>query len=137
VTAFEQYLPQVLAHPLHRLVGLHSVEARDGRSVIDITVNDAAVNPFGAFHGGVVYLLCDLACYTALLSTLQPGENAATHELHVTVLRSAALGEQVRFTGTVIKRGRAIAFMEAEAHAGERLLARASVTKSMLPRSAG
>lgn len=84
------------------------------------------------FHGGVVYTVCDMACYAALLGELADGENAATHDIHVSVMRAARVDDRVRFISRVIRRGRNIAFTEAEARCGEDLLARASVTKSIL-----
>lgn len=130
--ALERILPLVENHPLHRYLGVEKIHADAGCSRIEIAVGDGAVNPRGAFHGGVAYTLCDMACYTALLSELKDDEDAATHDIHVSVLRAAQRGDRVVATGKVIKRGRNIAFMEAELHCGDRLLARASVTKSIL-----
>jgi acyl-coenzyme A thioesterase PaaI-like protein len=80
----------------------------------------------------VVYALGDTICLAALLGLLAPGETAVTHDLHVSMLRAARLGDEVRFTGRVIRRGRAIAFMEAVVESGDQLLARITSTKSIL-----
>lgn len=132
MSALEQLLPMVLAHPLHQYIGVDAIDAADGRSRIEIVIGDNTVNPRGAFHGGVAYLLCDMACYAALLSVLAEGENAVTHDLHVSMLRAAKLGDRVVASANVIKRERNIAFMDAALHCGEQLLARATVTKSIL-----
>lgn len=132
VNAVDQLLPFVTAHPLHRAMGVRTIETAEGRSTIEVTVGSDMVNAAGMFHGGIVYTLCDMACYAALLTRLQPGENAATHDIHVSLLGAARLGERVRFTGTVLRLGRSVAFMDATAHSDERLLARATVTKSIL-----
>lgn len=131
-TAVEQLLPFVTSHPLHRAMGVRTIETADGSSTIDVTVEGDMVNAAGMFHGGIVYSLCDMACYSALLTRLQPGENAATHDIHVSLMGAARTGERVRFTGTVLRQGRNVAFMEAHAHCGDRLLARATVTKTIL-----
>ena len=132
MSALERYLPQVENHPLHRFIGVERIHAQDGKARIEITLGSGAVNPIGVFHGGVAYMLCDMACYSALLSVLADGENAVTHDIHVSLMRAAQLGERVVASGRVIRRGRQLAFMEAEIHCGERLLARATVTKSIL-----
>ena len=132
MSALQNLLPMVLSHPLHRYIGVQDIDAADGNARIELTIDEHTVNPRGAFHGGVAYLLCDMACYAALLSVLSEGENAATHDLHVSMLRAAKLGERVVASAKVIKRGRNIAFMEATLHAGDKLLARATVTKSII-----
>ena len=132
MTPLEQFLPFVTDHPLHRYMGVERIAAADGQASTEVLVRADLVTPAGMFHGGVVYTVCDMVCFAALLSRLQPGETAATHDIHVTVMKAARLGERVLFTGRVLKHGRTLAFMEAEAHCGDTLLARATVTKSIL-----
>lgn len=132
MSALERVLPEVEAHALHRYMGVERIQASDGESRFEIIVNEQILNPRAALHGGVIYTLCDMACYTALLSTLADNEDAATHDLHVSVLRAAKLGDRVSVHGRVLKRGRHNAFMEAELHSGGKLLAKASVTKSIV-----
>lgn len=132
MSPIDRLLPFVLEHPLHRMMGVTAIEASDGQASLEVEVTAERVNAAGMFHGGLVYTLCDMACYAALLTRLQDGENAATHDLHVSLLRAARLGERVRFTGRVLRQGRNLAFMDAEAWSGGQLLARATVTKSIL-----
>ncbi|TXH03750.1 MAG: PaaI family thioesterase [Nevskiaceae bacterium] len=130
-------LAAIESHPLHRFMGVDKIDAGDGIATIEIVVSEATVNARGAFHGGVAYTLCDMACYAALIGQLAEGENAATHDLHVSLLRAAQHGDRIVTTGRVIKRGRNVAFMEAAMHCKGELLARATVTKSILrPRGA-
>lgn len=132
MTPLEKLLPLVTQHPLHRAMGVTTIDAADGRAQLEIVVAGDTVNPAGVFHGGVAYCLCDMACYAALLSVLKGDENAVTHDIHVSMLRGARIGDRVRFSARVLKRGRNVAFMEAEAHCGDQLMARATVTKSIL-----
>ena len=125
-------LDAVASHPLHRMMGVEDIESGDGRSTIAFNVNQHSINPRGAFHGGVAYTICDMACYSALLGVLKEGENAATHDIHVSLLRAAMLGDRIVTHGQVIRRGRNIAFMEAEMFCKDELIARATVTKSIL-----
>ena len=128
----DHFLPFLLDNPLHQLMGVRSIHGADGRSSIEVEVGPDMVNAAGMFHGGIVYTLCDMACYVALLGELEEGENAATHDLHVSLMRAAQIGDTVRFTGRILRRGRSVAFLESEAHCGDQLLARATVTKTVL-----
>ncbi len=132
MTRAAEILRAVENHPLHRFVGVETIHAEGGRSSLEITVNANSVNPGGAFHGGVAYMICDMACFAALMSELPDGELIVTHDIHVSVLRAAKLGDRVRAEGRVLKRGRNIGFMEAELSVDGRLIAKATVTKSIL-----
>ncbi len=136
MSAYDSLISAVLEHPLHRAMGVETIEASAGRSRIELAIGANAVNMAGVLHGGVVYTVCDMACYAALLTLLPEGDYAVTHDIHVSLLRAARLGDRIVFSGRVIKRGRGIAFMEAEAHCGDQLLARATVTKSILKTAA-
>ena len=117
--------------PLHRHLGVTDLTASDGRSELWLTVDEASTNPAGVLHGGVLYMLCDVASYTALLSVLDHAREAATHDIHVSVMAPATPGERVRFCGRVVQQGKRLVFTEAEARAGDRLLATARVTKTV------
>lgn len=128
----QEILHSVENHPLHRMMGVEKIDSANGSASIAITVGENAVNARGAFHGGIAYTICDMACYAALLGVLAEGENAATHDIHVSLMRAAKRGDRIVTSGKVIKRGRNLAFMEAEMHCGDQLIARATVTKSIL-----
>lgn len=132
MTARERFLPLITQHPLHRALGLQDIDAGKGRASFEVLIGADMVNVAGMFHGGIVYLLADLACFAAVLSELKDDELAVTHDLHVSMLRAAKLGQRARFEARVLKRGRALAFMEAQVYCGDDLLARATVTKSIL-----
>lgn len=125
-------LDEVQAQPLHRVLGIGTITAADGRARFDMTVGAHSANPRGALHGGVIYALCDVAAYAALLSLLADDEDAVTHDLHVSLLRPAQTGERVQFSAQVLRRGRSLAFIDAQALRGDTVLASARVTKSLL-----
>lgn len=132
MSALERFLPHILGHPLHRALGLETIDAGQGRSRFEVLIGPDMVNVAGMFHGGIVYLLADLACFAAVLSELKDDEFAVTHDIHVSMLRAAKLGQRASFEARVLKLGRSVAFMEAQVRCGEELLARATVTKSIL-----
>ena len=125
-------LQNVLNHPLHQFLGVADIHSADGQGEIRITVTDELVNPAGIFHGGVVYVLSDVCAYAGLLSLLEDSEEAVTHDLHVSVLRPAKLGDEVVFRSDVVKRGRQLCFLDVTASVNEKVIATARVTKSII-----
>jgi uncharacterized protein (TIGR00369 family) len=126
------HLAALADHELNRLMGLKVELAHEGRARLTFTAANRMLVPAGTVHAGFYYAACDFACYAALMSELAPGEAAVTHDIHVSVMRSAGAGEQITLLAEIVKRGRKLAFCEAKALSGERLLASARVTKSII-----
>jgi len=125
-------LRKVLDHPLHQFLGVADISSEDGQGEIRIKVSEELVNPAGLFHGGVVYVLSDVCAYAGLLNLLSDNEEAVTHDLHVSVLRPAKLGDEVVFRSDVVKRGRQLCFLDVTASVNEKVIATARVTKSII-----
>ena len=123
----------VLSIPLHRFLGVTLLDEQDPSAGIEFPVAQAAQNNVGVLHGGVVTALLDVASYLALLPELGPGENAVTHDLSVSLLRSVPAGSRVQLSGAVLRRGRAVAFLRAEARVDGRVVAAAQITKTLIP----
>ena len=64
--------------------------------------------------------------------SLSDEEHAVTHDLTVSLMRPVAAGKRVDLTGTVLRRGRAVAFLRAEATVDGEVVAAAQVTKSVV-----
>lgn len=122
----------VLDIPLHRFLGMQLRDPADPSSGIWFPVDEPAQNQAEVLHGGVVYTLLDVASFLALLPHLGEDEHAVTHDLSVSLLRPVAAGARVDVTGTVLRRGRAVAFMRAEATVEGVVVAAAQVTKSVV-----
>jgi uncharacterized protein (TIGR00369 family) len=122
----------VLDIPLHRFLGMQLRDSADPSSGIWFPVDEPAQNQAEVLHGGVVYTLLDVASFLALLPHLGEDEHAVTHDLSVSLLRPVAAGARVDVTGTVLRRGRAVAFMRAEATVEGVVVAAAQVTKSIV-----
>ena len=120
--------------PLHRFLGVEVVSCRPGEAVLRMPASPNTVNAGGVVHGGALYALLDAASYMALVHDLGEGENAVTHDLHVSVLRPAQVKADVEFRGRVRQKGRSLVFAEAEAWSEGRLVATARVTKSLVTR---
>jgi uncharacterized protein (TIGR00369 family) len=125
------HLAALMQFGLHRDMGVKFHMAHEGRAHISFVVTPAMLTMAPALHAGYLYTACDLASYAALTSLLRPDEGAVTHDLHVSVMRSAMGGETVDIHAQVVKHGRTLAFLDARAMTGERLLATARITKSL------
>jgi uncharacterized protein (TIGR00369 family) len=123
----------VLDIPLHRFLGVRLLDPGNPAAGISFPVGEAAQNQAAVLHGGVVTALLDVASYLALLPHLDDGEHAVTHDLSVSLLRPVSADEQVAVVGSVLRRGRAVAFLRAEASVDGRPVAAAQVTKSIVP----
>lgn len=128
----KERLKKNLELPFHKFLGLTAIESSNGRGEIDLKVTQNVVNSSGIFHGGVLYTVCDLCAYGGLLSLLDDDRVPVTHNIHVSILRAAKLGDTIKFTSEVVKRGRNICFMDVKAMVEGRLIATASVTKSLV-----
>jgi uncharacterized protein (TIGR00369 family) len=125
-------LQPLIDHPLHRQLGMQEVRSHEGAGHLAIVVSALSCSPAGGLHGGVVYLLSDVCAMVGLLSRLPPGAHAVTHDIQVSVMRSAALGEHVHFDSHIVQLGRRLCFCDVVVRSGERTLATARVTKSLL-----
>ncbi|SDY18233.1 uncharacterized domain 1-containing protein [Modestobacter sp. DSM 44400] len=123
----------VLDIPLHRFVGVELLDPADPPAGIWFPVGVSAQNQVRLLHGGVVTALLDVAAYLALLPHLTADEHAVTHDQSVSLLRPVPADRRVEVVGTVLRRGRAVAFLRAEATVDGTLVATAQVTKTVVP----
>ena len=122
----------VLDIALNRFLGVRLRDPADPAAGLWFPVGPSAQNQAGVLHGGVVTTLLDTASYLALLPRLSDTEHAVTHDQTVSLLRPVAADARVDVTATVLRRGRAVAFMRAEAVVDGELVATAQVTKSVV-----
>jgi len=125
-------LDKVRNHDFHKYLGIEKIEAQDGKAVVEIEVKAHILNPAGVFHGGVIYTICDLTAFCALLSQLNEGEIGATNHISIQVMRATTLGAVVKFEAKIVKLGKRLAFLESEVFSNGKLIAKATVTKTLL-----
>jgi uncharacterized protein (TIGR00369 family) len=131
-TVLAARVQSVLDIPLHRFLGMQLRDPADPSAGVWFPVEEPAQNQAEVLHGGVVYTLLDVASFLALLPHLGDDEHAVTHDLSVALLRPVAAGTRVDVTGSLLRRGRAVAFMRAEASVDGVVVAAAQVTKSVV-----
>ncbi|SFF66852.1 PaaI family thioesterase [Blastococcus tunisiensis] len=122
----------VLDIPLHRFLGMQLRDPAEPAAGIWFPVAAPTQNQAAVLHGGVVYTLMDVASFLALLPSLSDEEHAVTHDLTVSLIRPVAADARVDITGSVLRRGRQVAFMRAEATVDGQVVAAAQVTKSVV-----
>lgn len=122
----------VLDIPLHRFLGIELLDPAAPAAGIAFRAGEPTLNNAGVLHGGVVTALLDVACYLALLPELADGENAVTHDVAASLMRPVARDARVEVTGAVVRRGRSIAFLRAEARVDGAVVGSGQVTKTMV-----
>lgn len=118
-------------NPLHRFLDIDIFEDASQNTVITTVVKEHLTNPGGTLHGGVIYALCD-ACASGFIGTLPEGQHAVTHDIHVSVMRPAALGAEVTFTSNIVKQGKSLCFVDVRVEVAGNVIATARVTKSIV-----
>ncbi|MBU1171510.1 MAG: PaaI family thioesterase [Proteobacteria bacterium] len=129
-------LEKSLQLPLHKHLGIDHMASSKGKGSLDFMVKDHLINATGVLHGGVVYALLDVCAYAGLISVLADDQDAVTHDIHVSVMRPARQGDQVFMESNILKLGRTLCFIDVSAHVQGKIIARATITKSLIKRNA-
>src|ERR1700716_3712885 len=124
--------------PYFRLLGMRFIAVSDGNATFEMPAASELYNPNNIVHGGALASLADSAMGFAVFSTLLPGENFTTAELHVNFLKAVTADSgMLRSVGRVVHRGQQIAVAEADIlDQQSQLIGRASSTNVILQRRA-
>ena len=125
-------LDRVRQLPLHYSWGIRDIQSQKGLSEVLVEVTEDMRNPAHMLHGGLIYALCDVAAYTALLSRIDESQTGVTHQINVQVIRPVNLGDKMIIKGRLIRLGRSLSFLESKAYVNDKLVASATITKSMV-----
>ena len=128
----ETLLAAMEEFPMHKRLGFTLIHTDEGVCEARSVVGDNHLNFGGVVHGGVMYLLLDVTAYCAAVTVMPAGFNATTHDIHISVLRPTPAGATLTLRAVVRKRGRTLYFIDSEAWVGDRLMASARVTKSLV-----
>lgn len=112
-----------------------SVEAADeGAAVLRLVPDGQHLRPGGIVSGPTLMMLADAAAYAALLSVSEAAKMAVTSNLNVSFLRASPPGSAIVQDARVIKPGRRLSVIVAEAKDEDgRVLAHATMTYAMPP----
>ncbi len=116
--------------PINGLMGMQATEASEGLVRFTCEPDEAAYNPIGVVHGGLVCTLLDSVAGCAVQTTLPAGQGYTSLEIKVSYLRPVRAGQGVlTATGRVTKPGRRVAFAEGDVRDAQgRLVATATST---------
>lgn len=124
--------PDFESVPFHRYIGVKLVDPDQRHLGCTFVVTPAIEGREGRLNGGALSVILDAVAYLALEPSLAENEDAVSHDLHISMLRSVATGETVHLKGELVQRGKRVAFVNAEARVEGRLVATARITKTIL-----
>ena len=121
------------ASPAIKTLGMKLLQLSEGRSVLEMNVDEHLHNLSGTMHGGMIADIADAAMGIAIATTISPDEDFTTMEMKISFFRPHIKGP-LRAEGVVAKRGRRVAFTEAVLTNGEKqIVAKANGTWLFLP----
>ena len=98
--------------PFIELIGLETVELKDGVARLALKLRPELMNSFGTAHGGVLMTLLDVALCQAARTQHSDSQGVMTIDMSTSFL--AAGQGRLLAEGRVLKPGRATIFAEAE-----------------------
>jgi uncharacterized protein (TIGR00369 family) len=111
------------ANPFFCLMGIELVTTMPGRAVLKMQVRPDMLNGVGWLQGGILVALADETMALAVYPLLSPDEGIATISESTSFVKGTRTGVIVA-EGTVLKKGRRVAFCEGEVRmeGGEKIL---------------
>jgi acyl-coenzyme A thioesterase PaaI-like protein len=132
VTDLSARAAAALAVPLQHALGARLADPADPTAGVVFPVAGLALNGAGGLHAGALAGILELAGLLAALPELGPDEHAVTHAIATQLVAAAPEGAEVTVTGTLDRRTRRLVFVTVAATAGETVIARAQITKSVV-----
>lgn len=126
---------EALAVPLQHALGARLLDPSNPAAGVSFRVGQLASNGAGGLHAAALGAVLEVAGYLALLPQLTVAEHAVTHSVATQLMAAARDGEWVEARGALDRRTRRLAFVSVTAAVDGRLVARAQLTKSVVPRS--
>lgn len=121
------------ASPATKTLGIKILELSEGRSVMEMNVDQHLHNLSGTMHGGIMADIADAAMGVAVATTASADEDFTTTEMNISFFRPHIKG-LLRAEGIVAKRGRRVAFTEAVlTNERKQIVAKANGTWLFLP----
>jgi uncharacterized protein (TIGR00369 family) len=107
------------ANPFFCLTGIDVISSEPGRAVLSLQVRPDMHNGVGWLQGGMLVAIADEAMALALYPLLARNEGIATISESTSFIRGIRNGT-VLAEAKIIKKGRRVAFMEAEVRADDK-----------------
>jgi uncharacterized protein (TIGR00369 family) len=118
--------------PYFQLLSMSITELGEGTSVMEISLGEKHLQPFGMVHGGVFSSLIDASAFWAVYPLLDVGLGLTTVEMKLNYLSPTLKGKMVA-RGQCLKLGKTLALGQSEIRDQEgRLLAHGTATLMVL-----
>src|SRR2546427_10353416 len=98
--------------PATKTLSIKIIELTEGRSQVEMQIDEHLHNMSATMHGGVMADIADAAMGIDISTTISPDEDFTTMEMKISFYRPHIKGP-LRAEGTVAKRGKRVAFAEA------------------------
>lgn len=119
--------------PYFRLLSMELKQFEIGSSLVEISLRQDHLQPFGVVHGGVFSSIIDAAAFWAVFSEIPEGLGMTTVDLKLNYLAPAISGKMIA-TGRSIKVGKTLGLGEAQVRDHEgRVLAHGMSTLIVIP----
>lgn len=125
-------LDVLMSTELHGYMGLEAADPTDPSRGLVLTVEPKIANNSHMMHGGMVATALDVAAAYAIFPQLRDDEVVLTNSLSISYLRPVPVGSMIWARATVLRRGRATAFLRSEVGIAEKLIAVAQVVKAIV-----
>jgi acyl-CoA thioesterase len=100
------------ANPFFRLMGIEVISAEQGHAELRMAVREDMLNGENYLQGGMFTALADEAMVLAIYSLLDDRETLATISETTSYMHGACPGDVLSAEGSVVKRGKRVAFAE-------------------------
>lgn len=111
--------------------GLRMLEMRPGFARLAFTPRAEMLTPWGTLNGGVINSLVEVPAFYALLPELGPNELPVTNDIFLQHVRPLPNAEY-ELTGTLLRKGRTMAWLESTAWVGGKPCTFARLTKTLV-----
>ena len=118
--------------PYFQLISMSITALGEGTSLLEISLGEKHLQPFGMVHGGVFSSLIDASAFWAVYPLLDEGLGLTTVEMKLNYLSPTLQGKMVA-KGQCLKLGKTLALGQSEIHDQDgRLLAHGTATMMVL-----
>ncbi|MEI4271779.1 DUF4442 domain-containing protein [Klenkia sp. LSe6-5] len=122
-----------LSVPLVAALGVQLLDPAHPEAGVRLPVSGLAANGAGGAHASALSAAMELAAYLALTPSLGPEEHAVSHAVALQLVSAAPAGVWVHASAHLDRRGRRTAFLTAVAQMEDEVVARAQITKTVVP----
>jgi uncharacterized protein (TIGR00369 family) len=128
---------QVLDAEYYRWLGVEVLEVVRGASRLRFRARKEMLTPWGTLNGSVMNGLLELPSFVALLPELARGELPVTSDIFIQHLRGLPGDAEYVLEGRVLRKGKGMAWTEAQASVSGRAHSLARITKSLVAGAIG